>query len=62
MSGCDWINLSYRTTTKHDNWFYLFFTGVSMEVKKHGYKEKSSFISEKKYLKKYADNYSPGGM
>ena len=27
--------------------FTLFFTGVSMEVKKHGYKEKSSFISEK---------------
>ena len=42
--------------------FTLFFTGVSMEVKKHGYKEKSSFISRKKYLKKYADNYSPGGM
>ena len=41
--------------------FTLFFTGVSMEVKKHGYKEKSSFISEK-VSKKYADNYSPGGM
>ena len=27
--------------------FTLFFTGVSMEVKKHGYKEKSSIISEK---------------
>lgn len=25
MSGCDWINLSYRTTTKHDNWFYFIF-------------------------------------
>ena len=27
--------------------FTLFFTGLIMDVKKHGYKEKSSFISEK---------------
>lgn len=41
--------------------FTLFFTGVSMEVKKHGYKEKVVSLV-KKVSKKYADNYSPGGM